>query len=305
MPTAPVAALQQKAAAESPHAVRGIAVMVIGVGLFSIMDSLVKYLGGIYHPLEVVFFRGWVAFVPIVAVIMARGGFATIRTRKPGSHALRCVIGLGSTLLFFIALAGMPLADAIAISFAGPLFVTALSQPLLGEAVGRHRWGAVIVGFLGVILILRPGTNVIEPMAAVALAATVCYALSTIAIRRLSVSESDSAMVFYYNSAVTLAATITLPFVWSPPSAWDLALLSCVGLLGGISGFFVTRAYRLAPAALVAPFEYTAMLWALVIGQLAFDETPGLGVLTGSAVVVASGLYILYRETRYRRAAKA
>jgi drug/metabolite transporter (DMT)-like permease len=293
--------MQQPGALAAQQSLRGIAAIAIGVGLFSIMDSLVKYLGGSYSPLEVVFFRGAIAFLPIALVIKARGGLALLRTRKPGSHALRCLIGIGSTILFFVALAGMPLADAIAISFAGPLFITALSKPLLGEAVGRHRWAAVLVGFLGVILILRPGAGMIEPMALVALAATLCYALSTVAIRRLSVSENDTAMVFYYNSAVTVVATAALPFVWRMPTADDFLLFCCVGLLGGISGFFVTSAYRMAPVAVVAPFEYTAMLWALVIGRLAFGEIADLNTLLGSAIVVASGLYILYRETKHRR----
>jgi drug/metabolite transporter (DMT)-like permease len=277
--------------------------MLIGVALFSVMDGLVKYLGGRYHPLEVVFFRGWVAYLPIMAVVMARGGPTILRTKRPGGHAVRCVIGVGSTVCFFIALAGMPFADAIAIGFAGPLFLTALSRPLLGEAVGPHRWSAVIVGFLGVLLIIRPGAGVFDPMAAVALFATVCYALSMIAIRRLSVSENDTAMVFYYNSTVTLVAAIAVPFVWTTPTAEDLALLCTVGLLGGVSGFFVTAAYRMAPVAVVAPFEYTAMLWALLIGRSFFGEIAGWATLAGSAVVIASGLYILYRETRRRRQA--
>jgi drug/metabolite transporter (DMT)-like permease len=281
---------------------RGIVLMLLSVGIFSVMDALVKLLTQHYHPFQVAFFRGLCAILPIGVMIAASGGPRLLATRHPLGHVLRSIVGVGALLLFFYAFAHMKLADVVAVSFAGPLFVTALSVPLLGEQVGWRRWSAVLVGFAGVVLVVDPGTVHEDPMALTALAATVCYALSLIVIRKLSATESNAAIVFYYSVSVAIVCGVLLPFIWIAPTYPHLALLVLVGLLGGTAQYIMVEAFRWAPVSVLVPFEYSAILWSLIFGYVGFDETPDAQMLLGVAIIVASGLYLLQREARRRDA---
>src|SRR5688572_2447194 len=182
-----------------PSPLRGIALMLLSVGIFSVMDALVKLLAQTYHPFQVAFFRGLCAMLPIGAMIAASGGTRLLATRHPLGHVLRSVVGVGALLLFFYAFAHMKLADVVAVSFAAPLFVTALSVPLLSEEVGWRRWTAVILGFAGVVLVVDPGGDVLNPVALVALAAAMFYALAVVTMRKLVATESNAAIVFYFS----------------------------------------------------------------------------------------------------------
>ncbi|MFQ5772947.1 MAG: DMT family transporter [Kiloniellaceae bacterium] len=298
---APVAALPAAEAIRSDRAAetgRGIALMVLAVGLFAIMDALVKWLGPTYPTLQLVFFRNLFAFVPLAVYMLRAGSLTGLRTRRPFAHAVRALVGLASLSCLFYAFAHMPLADVVAISFAAPLFVTALAVPLLGEVVGRRRWTAVLVGFLGVLIMIRPDAGVLEPVAIVALAGTVGYALVMIFVRKLSRTESSAAIVFYYSLSSTLIAGAFMPFQWVTPNAEDLVLLIAVGLVGGLAQITVTNAFRLADVSVVAPFDYTAMIWAALLGFFVWGDMPELNIWIGVAVVVASGVYIARRETR-------
>jgi drug/metabolite transporter (DMT)-like permease len=281
---------------------RGIALMLLAVGIFSVMDALVKLLAQSYHPFQVAFFRGLCAILPIGIMIAAGGGPRLLATCRPLGHLLRSAVGVGALLLFFYAFAHMKLADVVAVSFAAPLFVTALSVPLLGEQVGWQRWSAVIAGFVGVVLVVDPGTVLDDPMALTALAASLFYSLSLIVIRRLATTESNAAIVFYYSLAVALVCGAMLPFIWTAPTPLHLALLVLVGLLGGTAQYVMVEAFRWASVSVLVPFEYSAILWSLVIGYVGFGETPDMQMLVGVAIIVASGLYILHRETVRRPA---
>jgi drug/metabolite transporter (DMT)-like permease len=281
-----------------PSPLRGIALMVLSVAIFSVMDALVKLLAQTYHPFQVAFFRGLCAMMPIGVMVAASGGPRLLVTRHPLGHLLRSVVGVGALLLFFYAFAHMKLADVVAVSFAGPLFVTALSVPLLGEQVGWRRWSAVAVGFVGVLLVVDPGTIHQDPMALTALAATLFYALSLIVIRKLSATESNAAIVFYYSLSVALVCGAMLPFIWTQPTPLHLALLVMVGLLGGTAQYVMVEAFRWAPVSVLVPFEYSAILWSLLFGYFGFGEKPEPQMLLGVAIIVASGLYVLHRETQ-------
>ncbi len=274
----------------------GIAYMVIAVALFTIMDALVKWLGPHYPTMQIVFFRSLFAFVPLGIFIARTGSLVSLATRQPFGHVLRSFIGLTALSCFFYAYAHMPLANVIAIAFAAPLFITALSVPLLGEAVGPRRWGAVAFGFVGVIIMVRPDSGVFDSVALVALFGTVCYALAMIFVRKLSRTETSAAIVFYYSLASTIVAGLFMPFQWVTPGLQDLGLLIAVGLVGGVAQIFMTNAFRNAPAAVIAPFDYTTMIWAVIVGFFIWGEIPGVNVWIGVAIVVVSGLYILQRE---------
>jgi len=197
----------------------------------------------------------------------------------------------------------MPLADVFGIAFSAPIFVTAFSVPLLGERVGIRRWSAVVVGFLGVLVMVRPDSGLFASASWIALFATVLYALGQIFVRDLTRTETTICIVFYVTLTTTVVSATAMPFVWVTPSPGDAALLAAVGILGGLAQLAFTRAFRLAPAAVVSPFDYTGLLYAGVIGYAVWGDVPTLTFLVGAAIVMASGLYILHRETRLARRA--
>ena len=267
---------------------RGIAYMVIAVGLFTIMDALVKWLGPSYPTMQIVFFRSLFAFVPLAIFVMRTGSLASLATKRPFGHILRSFIGLAALSSFFYAYTYMPLANVVAISFAAPLFITALSVPLLGEAVGPRRWSAVAVGFLGVIIMVRPDAGLFDRVVLIALAGSVFYALAMIFVRKLSKTETSAAIVFYYSLASSVVAGAFMPVQWVTPNLEDLALLILVGLVGGVAQIFMTNAFRNAPVAVIAPFDYTTMIWAAMLGFFVWGDIPGVNVWVGVAIVTAS-----------------
>ena len=213
-------------------------------------------------------------------------------------------MGFGAMICFFTAFALMPLADVVAISLSAPIFITALSVPLLAERVGPRRWAAVTVGFVGVLIMVRPSAAVIsEPAVFLPLAGAVLYALALIAMRKLGATERAPTTVFYFTLACTAMSALAQPFVWRTPDLAGFTLLVCVGLLGGSAQLLMTQALRLAPAAVVAPFDYSALVFSIGYGFLFWGEVPDWMLLAGAVIVVASGLYILHRETLRRRTA--
>ncbi len=284
-----------------PPASRGIGYMILAVSLFGCMDALVKWLTTGYPVLQIMFFRSLCAFIPILWMVSrGPGGFAVLRTRRLGAHALRSGFGLAAMFGFFSAYQLMPLADVTAISFSGPIFIACLSVWLLGESVGLHRWSAIVVGFIGMLVIVRPGPGMVQSGALIVVAATMLYALAMIQIRKLSSTEPSTAIAFYFTAFCVIVTGLVLPFVWVTPAWRDLPLLIGVGIFGGTAQLFMTRAYSLAPAAAVAPFDYTHLLWSVLFGWYVWGDFPDLQTWLGCTIVVASGLYILWRETMKR-----
>ncbi|WP_374448855.1 DMT family transporter [Stella sp.] len=280
---------------------RGILLMLIAVACFVVMDALIKWLSATFPTMQVVFFRSLFALVPIAAMVAHQGGIERLKTKRPGMHALRCAVGLGSMICFFHAFRVMPLADVIAIGFAAPLFVTALSVPLLGEKVGIRRWTAVVVGFVGVLVMVRPGLDLFEVGAGIALLGTVAYSLAMILMRDLGKTDTTTAITFYFTMSATIVAGLAMPFVWvEPRDLSDWLLLALVGLIGGVAQLLMTQAFRITPVAVIAPFDYTAMLWGSILGYAVWGEVPDAPLWVGAAIVAGSGLYIVHRETRLR-----
>ena len=278
------------------NAARGIAFMVLAVGLFAVMDAMVKWLGAGYPTMEIVFFRSLFAFVPLSFFVFRHGLIEALSIRDWKGHVLRSIAGLLAMTTIFYGFSQLPLAEVIAITFAAPVFVTALSVPLLGESVGPRRWTAVLVGFLGVLIMVQPGSGVFDPVAALVLLGTLFYALAMILVRKLARTETNTAIVFYFTLTCTLVSAAFLPFQWVTPSWPDLGLLMAVGIVGGLAQITVTLAFRYADVAVVMPFEYTAMIWAVALGFVIWGEIPGLNIWVGVTIVMASGLYILFRE---------
>jgi drug/metabolite transporter (DMT)-like permease len=286
---------------------RGIVCIVLAMLLFTLIDTLVKWLSARgYATWQLVFCRSLFSYIPIQLLIRFQGGVRLLRTTRLRAHLVRAVVGLGALWTWFYAYRQLALADAYALGFSAPLFMTALSVPLLGERVGIHRWGAVAVGFAGVLIMVQPGSGVFDVAALWVLVSAVLYALAMIQVRGLGATEPALTTVFYFTSLCTVASAVSLPMVGQWPETWlDGSLMVAVGLLGGVAQVCLAQAYRLAPVSTIAPFDYSGMVWAVLLGLAVFGEAPGWPVLVGSAVVIASGLYILRREALRRPAALA
>jgi drug/metabolite transporter (DMT)-like permease len=284
---------------------RGILHMLAAVFVFSVSNALVKWAAATYPVGEITFFRNLAALLPTMALVAAHGGLGRLRTRHPLAHLFRAGMGVVSMLLIFYAFKTLPIADATAISFAAPIFMTALSVPLLKEKVGVYRWSAVVVGFIGVLVITRPGHHILNLGTAAAVVSAATYALAMIGVRRMSRTEHPVTIIFYFAVIGTIAMALLLPFGWVTPDAVGATILVAIGLAGGIGQYFLTQAFRIAPAAVAAPFNYAGIVFAGAFGYFIWDEVPRAHVLIGSAIVIASGLFIIYRETVRRRAAKA
>ena len=276
----------------------GIAMMLIGIASFAIMDAIIKWMTASYPVAQVVTLRSWFGLPFLFLLAVREGGLPAFRTSRPGVHLLRYGLVLGLSFSFFWALSQLKLVDAIAIAFAAPIFITALSVPLLREAVGLRRWLAICAGFIGVLIMLRPGVGVFQWAALAALAGALFYALLMITTRAFKTTESSAALMFYPQLGMSITGLVLVFFYWVPPTLVDLGLFALAGIFGSIGVLCLTHAFRMAPVAAVAPFEYTALIWATLLGYLFWDELPDAVTILGSTFVIGSGLYIIYREAR-------
>jgi drug/metabolite transporter (DMT)-like permease len=276
---------------------RGILFVLISIFIFGVANALVKLASETYPVTQIVFFRCLFALIPALVLVATSGGMSSLRTHRFGEHFSRAIVQFMAMLCIFTAFRLMPLTDAVAITFASPLFMTVLSIPLLGERVGIHRWGAVLVGFGGIMLMVEPGPGILVSGAIFALANAFLGASVTIALRRMTVTESSAALVFYQIAITAGLSMLLLPFGWITPDWKDLGILAAIGICSGIGQYWWTQAFRNAPASVAAPFSYTSMIWAVLFDFLFWHAVPAVSLLGGAMIVVASGLYILYRET--------
>ena len=283
---------------------RGIFYMVLSVAVFSVVNALVKFEEAVYPVSQVVCFRSVFALLFSCALVHRDGGFSILRTNRMAEHIGRGTLQFISMICIFVAYHLMPLADAVAVTFSSPLFLTLLSIPLLGERVGRHRWAAVIVGFVGVMIMVQPGPGTFSVGSLLALANAALGASVTIALRRMSLTERPAALVTYQALVATALSLLTLPFGWVTPT-WQGAIgLGSIGLVSGFGQILWTQAFKMVPAAILAPFSYTSMIWSIAFGYLIWGDLPTPLLIVGACVVASSGLYILYRETVRRQSRK-
>jgi drug/metabolite transporter (DMT)-like permease len=298
----------------------GVLFAVGGTLIFSVNDMAIKFLSGGYALHQVILIRAIVAMTFILIVVhVSDRGWSQIATSRPGTHLLRVGIVMVSNVTFFVGLAAMPLADAVAVAYVSPIVVTLLSIVFLGEKVGPRRWAAVIVGMLGVLVMLRPGAGVIQPAALLVLISAVLYASGNLLARHMGGTESAMTLSFYVQAGFivvsvsmglwvgdghlatddTLWAFLFRPWIW-PPLA-DIPYFIATGLAVGIGGLMVTQAYRTVEAGLVAPFEYVGMPMAIFWGLIIFGTFPDATGWVGIAMICGSGLYVIWRETVRKR----
>ncbi len=294
---------------------RGIALKILSVLVFTLMAICIKASAPHVPPGERVFFRSFFAVPVILAgLVMTRRLRYGLHTRNPLGHVWRGLVGASSMGLGFTALGLLPLPEATAIGYAAPLLTVIFAAMFLGEQVRAFRLTAVFVGLAGVVIVLAPNLTVTTVDAAsklqvlgamAALLGAVFAALAQVFVRKLIYTEPTSAIVFWFSVTASLLALVTLPFGWVVPTAGEAALLVGAGLLGGVGQMLLTESYRHAETGVIAPFEYVSMLLALILGYALFGEVPTGPMLLGAALVVAAGLFILWRERRLgiRRAA--
>ena len=278
--------------------VKGLLYMIGGVFFLSVMDASAKWLTTGYSISELMFLGRLPAPLFAMALAMANGGLVTLKTRKLTWHLTRSLFGIATMATFFYALKLLPLADTVAISFVAPLFMCALSVPLLKEKVGPRRWVAILVGFAGVIVIVQPGGAGLGLGAVLALTAAFTYAVSINLSRKISTTETSYSMLFWFSVFLIIGSGAVAPFEWITPRGSDIAVF-CVMAIGGTLGqFLLTQAYRYGEISFLAPLEYTALIWAVLFGVLFWNQFPNAIVLAGSLIIVASNIYIVHRETK-------
>jgi drug/metabolite transporter (DMT)-like permease len=281
---------------------RGIALMC-GAALSMVgLDVTAKLLLETYGLSQLVFLRCGFSMLFIGWYALQTSGRRGLVTRQPGWHLLRTGLMAASMFAFFYALPLIPLAMLLTIAFAAPLVVTALSRPFLGEAVGPWRWGAVLVGFAGVLVVLQPQTGLGNPAAWIALIGAVTYALLSLSARKLNATESTAALSLYLFPAPLLIGAAGAWSSWQAPGLLHWLMFVACGAFGGLAFVLMNAAFRHANAAVLVPFDYTGLVWASLAGFVIWSEVPAPSTWLGAAIIIASGLFILYRETRLHRA---
>ncbi|HWP26689.1 MAG TPA: DMT family transporter [Xanthobacteraceae bacterium] len=286
---------------------KAIGLKIASAFLFAIMQALVRWMGEAVPLGQIVFFRAAFAILPVVIIFAWRRELlAAVRTNRPSGHLLRGLISVAGMFLNFAALARLPLVDATAISFAAPLITVAFAALFLGERVRIYRWSAVAIGFIGVLVMLWPHFDLQHLMIAgsattaigaiCALGSAFTNAGSVIQTRILTKTETTSSIVFYFSLICAVGGLATLPFGWIVPNGPQLAALIALGVLGGLAHILLTESYRYASASVVAPFDYTTMLWAFLLGYALFGEVPTLYVFAGAIIVAGAGLFVIWRE---------
>jgi len=274
--------------------------MFLSVCAFSVMDLIVKWSEN--YPLgEVLFFRGFFGLFPIIFLIPRDRLKDFYKTKRSGLHFLRCFVGLIALTSIFIALRNLPLATVVSISFAAPIFTTIMSIFFLSEKVGIYRWLAVIVGFVGIIIITQPGLSVLNIYYIYPIIFCLGLSYVAIAIRQLSTSEPVWLISLYFSVSITVLGLISLPFGWVMPSLKDFILLSLVGVLGGVANLLLSQSYKLSEVSLVTPLKYLALIFGIIFGYLIWDEVPTILTLFGSVLVILSSVIIFRREIYYKK----
>ena len=275
--------------------------MLMSILLFTLMDATVKWLGTFYPTTQIMFFRCAVALVPVLVIIYLRGGIGILRTHQKKLHLLRSLMGIAAMGLAFYAFSLMPLAEAVSILHTAPLFMTALSVLLLRETVGIRRWSAVLLGFAGMLLVVRPGNGMLESGSLFMLAAAFLIGCTTIVIRHLSKVDDPVCITFYFTATGVIISSLGVILQgWTAPPMNDLALLMLVGLLGGLAQYLMTLSYQRLAIAIVSPLKYLTIVFSGGIGYLIWGDIPDLQSLCGIALIIATGLYTLHRELRVK-----
>ncbi len=280
---------------------KGMACMVVGILLLATADAVTKLLIVDFHAGEIIFYRGFFAFLPLLPLIVWHGGVGSLRLQQPKGVWWRGVIALVTSVFVALSFINLPLAEAAALIFTSPIFLTALSPWLLGEKVGWQRWSAVLFGFGGVVVMIQPGSVVFTIWAFVPLIAALCSASRDILTRRLGVIDSATTVMFYTSVVALIGGAVTMPWSGPAPNLEQWALIGLSGIFVTLAHLLIVMALQFAEGPTVAPLKYVSLVWSAILGYLIWGDVPGLWKVVGALMVVAAGLFILYRETRMQK----
>jgi drug/metabolite transporter (DMT)-like permease len=283
-----------------PAAQLGVLLMLVGMAMFALNDALGKWLVESHSVGQVLLIRSLAALVVLLPFLWSFGFARLLRIERPGLQALRVVFSTAEVFCFYLAVRELPLADVMTFWLAAPIYVAAVSPFLLGERVGPRRWLAVAIGFLGVLLALTPSGSVSVTATLAAIIGSSCFAAMVITGRTLR-GTPDTALVFWQLVGAGLAGAVAAPLTWTQPTGFDWGLLGMLGVVAMVAHICVTRALKLADAALVAPLQYTLLPWAILLGWLFFGDVPGRAMLAGGAIIILAGLLVLLPERRAER----
>lgn len=288
-----------------PPQVLGMLSMSAAGAVFSAHDAITKYLAASYPLGEIIFFRQLAALVLLLIMIRMTQGFGILKPVNFKGQTMRSLFFVVSTVLIAISVAVLPLATALAIVFSSPLLVAALSAAMLNEPVGPRRWAAIIIGFIGVLVIIRPGATSFTWLLLIPVFAACASALRDLTTRILHRTDSTNSILFWSNIAILAVAACSFPFGWSAIATPDIGLLILGGALNTLAHFFTITALRFGDAALVTPFRYTALVWAALLGYLIWGHIPDQWTIIGAAIIVCAGIYLVLREAQMKRRAAA
>jgi drug/metabolite transporter (DMT)-like permease len=288
------------AAPSSDNHLLGILWMLATMFWFVTLDSTAKYLMQSYPVPQVIWARFFFHLI-FVVILMGPRLRTQIKSQSPIHQCLRSLFMFSTTVLFFIGISFLPLTTASTIMFMAPVILTILSIPLLGEKVGPRRWMGIIIAFAGAVLVMRPGGDSLELSILIVLAAACTHAMYQVFTRKLGTRDAPMTSLFYTGITGALVMTLVAPFVWQPVATFDWLLFVFAGIAGGIGHLCLIRAFRQAPASVVAPFSYSSLLWATAFGYLLFGDLPDAWTLSGAALIIGSGLYIFHREQAVKR----
>lgn len=288
---------------ESPPSavLRGIGLFLATIFIFTCLDTLAKYMTGDFHVVQIAWGRYLFSSVFLLVLVPRYGAVRPLRSARPWFQIVRAGLLAAVSLMFFSAISYMPLVNVTAIGFLAPLILTGLGHFVLRERVGIRRWLAIMVGFIGVLVIIRPGFTEFHWAVVIALAMAASNALYQLATRMLAGVDSAQTTIFFTNLVGTVGFSLMIPFFWTPPGLWGWVGLAVLGFMGGLGHYLLIQAFAFAPVSMLAPFAYTAIVWVTISGYLVFNQLPDAWTVVGAGIVIASGIYVFYREAYLRR----
>ncbi len=275
--------------------------MMTAIFMLSTMDAVAKWLvEADYTVFQILFIRGCINITLLLAAMPFLGGPRLLKTHRPWAHMVRAGFGVAAPLLFFTALISLPLAETTVVFFISPFVMTALSVPLFKEKVGIHRWGAILLGFGGVLYVAQPTSELFNPAVLFVLGASLSYSFLMLSSRWLGSTETTFSIIFYGTVGTVVVAAFAMPFVWKDISLIDFFVVGLMAILSLAGNVCILKAFMLGEVGVITPFEYTGLLWAVLLGLFFFQEMPTVNVWIGMSIIATSGLYLVYRENRKR-----
>tara|TARA_Y100001934_G_scaffold282958_1_gene399529 strand:- start:2114 stop:3037 length:924 start_codon:yes stop_codon:yes gene_type:complete len=282
---------------------RGILYMLLAVTLFSGLNASVKFLTTDYSTVQVLWLRYTGHIVYVFVLLAPRGALGAIRSNRPCIQLSRSMMMIGATVCYYTALRYVSLPTAAAVNFTSPLMVALLAIPLLGESVGMRRWAAILMGFAGGLVIVRPGLDVVHPAVLLVFGTAFCYGMYQVLTRKVAPYDSSETSIIYTALLGFIFTSLLVPFDFRPPNNWiDALVFFAPGFFGGLSHFCLVKAYENGPASAISPYNYTQLVGSVTLSVIIFDEFPDFWTWVGCGIIIASGLYLMHRESIAQRA---